>query len=291
LGDLHVAHGNIPEKARMCSDLGIECVVLDRQPHQHLPPRSTTALRHVDRMPYRIDLAGGWLDQPYVSRHHPGSVITVSIEPTIEFNERSGMATSTRRKAVELWGKALPADDPEKTAKLLFCYDNPPGTEIISGSQDAIGIVFPGLARAHYQNDYWPVRIEQVLDARALDFVEHALYLRPLGPRGPRYDVLTDTRIDAPGAGALAAAADQCWEAILTQDMEHFGHAVREGFEAQVAMFPHMTNPNIEALIEQYRDTALGWKLSGAGGGGYLILVSDTPIEHAVRICVRRELS
>ena len=65
-------------------------------------------------MPYRIDLAGGWLDQPFVSKHCPGAVITVSIEPTLEFNERSGMASSTRRQAVDLWGNRLPVDPYEK---------------------------------------------------------------------------------------------------------------------------------------------------------------------------------
>ncbi|MDP6380472.1 MAG: hypothetical protein QF662_03915, partial [Phycisphaerae bacterium] len=43
------------------------------------------------------------------------------------------------------WGPRLPAGDPEKLARILFCYDNPPGTEYISGSQDAIGIIFPGV--------------------------------------------------------------------------------------------------------------------------------------------------
>ena len=54
------------------------------------------------------------MDQPFVSKHYPGAVITVSIEPTIEFNERSGMASSTRRQAVELWGNRLPVDPYEK---------------------------------------------------------------------------------------------------------------------------------------------------------------------------------
>jgi mevalonate kinase len=40
--------------------------------------------------------------------------------------------------------------------------------------------------------------------------------------------------------------------------------------------------------IEKYRDTALGWKLSGAGGGGYIILVSEMPIENAIQIRIRR---
>ena len=53
-------------------------------------------------------------------------------------------------------------------------------------------------------------------------------------------------------------------------------------------MFPHMVNDEITHLVEQYREVALGWKLSGAGGGGYLILVADKPVENAVRVVVRR---
>ncbi len=282
------ADGDVPEKERLCRQLGIEYVVLERVPHADLRARSTTDLRQIDQMPYRIDLAGGWLDQPYVSRHYPGSVITLSIEPTIEFNERSGMATSTRRKAIEIWRNRLPADDPERLAKVLFCCDNPPGSRYISGAQDAIGIVFPGLARSHYRGDYWPTQIETCLDGQALNFVEQALYLRPLGPRRSEYDVLADTRIDAVGAQALAQAASQCWQAIKDQDLAAFGTAVRQSFEAQIAMFPHMVDAEIMALVDHYRDQALGWKLSGAGGGGYLILVADHRIEHAVRIEVRR---
>ena len=279
--------GNIEAKQQLCTELGIEYVVLERRPHGDLEARSTTQLRQIDHMPYRIDLAGGWLDQPFVSKHCPGAVITISLEPTIEFNERSGMASSTRRKAIELWGNKLPTEDPEKLAKILFCYDNPPGTRTISGSQDAIGLVYPGLARAHYKGDYWPERIEHCLDPETLDFVEQALYLRPLGPRHAEYDVLSDTRIDATGSRALAAASDLCWEGILGHNVEQFGSAIRQAFEAQIAMFPNMISASIQDLIDQYEHTALGWKLSGAGGGGYLILASEEPIEGAIRIAVR----
>lgn len=282
--------GNIPQKKALCEELGIEYVVLEREPHSGLPPRSTTALRTVDRMPYRIDLAGGWLDQPFVSRLHHGPVLTISLEPTITFNERSGMATSTRNKALELWGLRLPPGNPETLAKMLFSYDNPPGTTEISGSQDSIGIVFAGLARAHYNGGYWPVQIDHVRDELTLQFIERALYLVPLGPRDAEYNPLTEQHLTHENAKALADAANGCWDAILAHDIRGFGLHLRRGFEAQVALFPNMVNDDICHLIDQYRDVTLGWKLSGAGGGGYLIFVSEQPIHEAVRVSIRREM-
>lgn len=280
--------GHTPDKQQLCDERGVEYVVLNRKPHPGLVARSTTALRAEPQMPFRIDLAGGWLDQPFVSRHYPGSVITISIEPTMEFNERSGMASSTRNAALDLWGPRLPAGNLEKLAKILFCYDNPPGTREISGSQDAIGIVFPGLAKAYYEGEYWPSRIDTYHDEAALHFVEDALYLVSLGPRQPDFDVLSNTDFTPAKAQALADAAEACWMAILGQDIEQFGAAVKASFEAQTAMFPDMRNDRVDELIARYADQALGWKLSGAGGGGYLVLVSKEPIANAIRIVARR---
>jgi len=281
--------GNIPEKRKLCEDLGIEYRILQRDPHPGLMARSTTALRDINTVPYRIDIAGGWLDQPFVSKYYPGPVLTVSIHPTIEFNERSGMASSTRRAGIEMWGPRLPSGDPHKLAKILFCYDNPPGTEEISGSQDSIGIVFPGVNKADYEGQYWPVKITSVQDEKILQFIEQSLYLIPLGPRTSDFHVLHNTRIDRAGAKALAEAALGCWDAILAKDIQEFGRTVKAGYEAQVAMFPNMIVETMVELIDEYRDRALGWKVSGAGGGGYLILVADQPIENAVRVIIRRE--
>ena len=280
---------NLHEKKKLCEELGVEYRVLLRTPHPGLVARSTSALRELCTIPFRIDIAGGWLDQPFVSKFYPGPMITVSIEPTIDFNDRSGMASSTRRSAIDIWGPRLPAGDTEKLAKILFCYDNPPGTKYISGSQDTIGIVFPGLNIFYYEGQYWPKKIEAVHDEVTLQFIEQALYLIPLGPRGPEYDVLENTHIDREGAKALSDATYGCWEAILKHDIHQFGHYFRASFEAQIAMFPNMMNEMVAELIEEYRSQALGWKLSGAGGGGYLILVADHPIENAIRICIRRK--
>jgi hypothetical protein len=74
-----------------------------------------------------------------------------------------------------LWGVKIPPGNYEKLAKILFCFDNLPGTKIISGSQDATGLVIPALAYAYYEGEYWPKRIEHRLDEALLRFVENAL--------------------------------------------------------------------------------------------------------------------
>jgi hypothetical protein len=278
--------GHTPTKQALCKDMGIEYKVLKRIPHADLPVRSTTAQRTECTIPFRIDVAGGWLDQPFVSKYHPGPVITISIEPTVEFNERSGMSSSTRRKAIELWRNEIPNGDAEQLARLLFSYENPPGTKEVAGSQ---GIVLPGLNRLDYNGNYWPHKISSVLDEGILTWTEKNLYLVTLGPRIGSYSVLDNTRITVDGAAGLASAAADCWNAIHKKDIKAFGDAFRRSFEAQVAMFPNMVDPGIIATIEQYKDKAWGWKLSGAGGGGYLILVSHEPVEGAMQIKIRRK--
>lgn len=282
------ADGHTPAKEQFCREQGIEYVVSNRIPHANLPSRSTTALRQVCRIPYRIDLAGGWLDQPFVNKYAPGSVITVSVEPEFEFNNRSGMATSSRNKAIELWHTDIPEGDREKLAKTLFCFENPPGTQYISGSQDALGITMPGLNKYDYDGEYWPYKIHSVLDEDILSWLEDRIWMIPLFPRMEGFDVLGNTHIDKEGAQRLNEAANTCWDAILSKNITAFGKSFAESFEAQVAMFPNMVNDEITDQLNKYKGNVLGYKISGAGGGGYLILLSEEKIEKAIQIKIRR---
>ena len=280
--------GNTPTKEELSKKQGIEYIVLKRTSHGRLPVRSTTALRNECTMPYRIDLAGGWLDQPFVGKLAPGPVVTISIEPTIEFNERSGMASSTRRKAIEIWHTDVPPGNREQLARMLFCYENPPGTNIIAGSQDSIGIVFPGLNKIDYTGEFWPSKITAVHDENILSWIEEHLYLIMLGPREDNFRVLENTFIDRENAGALRVAAEKTWDALLEKDIEKFGEYFRKSFEAQIKMFPNMMCDDISHVIDKYKNSACGWKLSGAGGGGYLIFVSQKPMKGAIQIKIRR---
>lgn len=280
--------GYTPEKKRFCEANGIELIVSTRIPEAGLPTRSTTALRQECNIPYRIDLAGGWLDQPYVSKHHSGAVLTICIEPDYDFNNRGGMSTSSRKAAIEMWHVNIPEGDRETLAKMLFRFENPPGSPYVSGSQDAIGIVMPGLNRLNYDGDYWPSSIESVKEKEILDFIEKNLWLIPLAPREQKYDVLAKTDINAEKVTTLAQAADECWQAILDCDIDRWGKACTASFDAQVQMFPYMISEHVRKAIDEYKDLVKGYKITGAGGGGYLVLINDEPIDKAIQIRIRR---
>lgn len=283
--------GGSETKRQFCAERGIEYVVLQREPDAGLEARSTTSLRTTvkSQLPYRLDLAGTWIDQPYVSKYGAGWAITISLEPTIEFMERAGMSTSTRNAMKKLWPYNLPAYDPEKLAKLVFCFENEPEKDgHISGAQDAIGICVPGVSRHYYDNHYWPEKIETIHDEATLAWLESHLCLIPMFPRPEGTSVVEGCRIDEAGVKALATAAEQCWEAIMQRDLQAFAAAYRASFEAQTAMFPAMLSDEVNKWIERYRNQALAWKLSGAGGGGYLALVCEVPPVEAIRIKIRR---
>lgn len=282
--------GGSDDKREFCRQRGIEYVELERTPDAGLKARSTTSLRkESSHLPYRVDLAGTWIDQPYVSCFGAGWAITVSIEPTIEFMERAGMSTSTRNAARKIWPYELPAYNEEMLARLLFCFENDPEHEgHISGAQDAIGICMSGLCRHYYDNRYWPSRIETCHDEDILTWLESHLCLVPMFPRRPGTSVVKGKSVTPDKVKALTTAADQCWEAILSQDLNNFAKAFMASFDAQIAMFPAMMAEGVQDYINIWRDKSLAWKMTGAGGGGYLALVVDTIPEGAIPIKIRR---
>lgn len=285
--------GGSEEKRRLCEERGIEYIELERVPDTGLEARSTTSLRTnvKSNIPYRIDLAGTWIDQPYVSEHYPGWAITISIEPTQEFMERGGLSTSTRNAARKIWPYELPNYNEEMLARLLFCFENDPENHgHISGAQDAIGICMSGLVRHYYNNRYWPDKIESVHDEDILSWLESHVCLVPMFPRKDNVNILEGKDITRDKVKALADAAVRCWDAILARDLDAFAKAYTDSFNAQVAMFPAMMQPGVEEYIERCKAAgALAWKMCGAGGGGHLAIVVDKVPEFAVPIRIRRQ--
>lgn len=274
--------GGSEEKRRLCAERGIQYVELTRVPDAGLQARSTTSLRSEvkSHLPYRIDIAGTWIDQPYVSHYGDGWAITASIEPTVEFMERGGMSTSTRNAAKKIWPYELPDYNEEMLARLLFCFENDPESKgHVSGAQDAIGICMSGITRHHYNDRYWPDRIESCHDEEIIFWLENHIVLLPMFPRRPDCSVVEGKDITEDKVKALTSAADRCWDAIMRRDLNAFADAFRDSFNAQVAMFPAMIQPGVQEYIDSIRNYALAWKMVGAGGGGYLALVMPDDAE------------
>lgn len=194
-----------------------------------------------------------------------------------------------------------------RSASLIYI-----GKKEISGSQDAIGIVrsfnaysieynsnisenkkqvVSGVTYSYYEGEYWPKKIVSIKDESVYQFLEQHLHLVPLGPRHTDFSVLTDTNITTEAAKRLSVAAEGCWKALLEKDLKAFGKFTRESFEAQIEMFPHMVSDSILQTVETYKrmDGVVGYKLSGAGGGGYLIVVSEKTVPNSTTITVRRD--
>lgn len=274
--------GGSDSKRKVCEERGIEYIVLERDPHEGLEARSSTELKKSPCLiPTRLDLAGTWIDQPYVSCHAPGWALTISIEPSFEIRDRCGLSTSTRNVIKRIWPYQLPNMDPETLARLVFCFENHPEREdgIISGAQDSIGICVPGLCRHYYDNHFWPDKIETCEDEAVLTWLENHLCMIPMDPRRQGCSVVEGMDITKTKVEVLSKAADDCWYAIMNTDLELFAKAYQDSFNAQVAMFPAMIQGCVQEYIDKYSamDEVLAWKMPGAGGGGYLAcVVNDT---------------
>ncbi|MEI8226418.1 MAG: adenylyltransferase/cytidyltransferase family protein [Bacteroidota bacterium] len=279
--------GHTPEKENLCKKLGVKYIILERIPEPGLPARSSSGTKRDLRFPYRLCLAGGWIDQPWVSKMHPGSVVVAQIWPTMDFNDRSGLATSSRKVGIQIWGDRYPNGDHEQNARLLFGAENPPGKVYVSGSQDQIGLLYPGINRLCYNGGYWPERIESTTEKDICDWLSDVLHLVPLEPRPEGYDPLKVMHLEKPLIRELGEAGDLCWEAILKKDVNGLGKALTNTLLSWKKILP-LTVPDwvMKEMESKYFPVYPGAITSGSGGG-YVIVVSETKIEGSIKIKIR----
>jgi len=77
--------------------------------------------------------------------------------------------------------------------------------------------------------------------------------------------------------------AIQMKNALLRNELDRFGDLLHEGWVHKRRLASAITNPGIDALYDIARENgALGGKLLGAGGGGYLLLFCEFDKRHMV---------
>ena len=261
-------------------------------------PDSTPTLRSViGRIPYRLALAGGWIDQPFVSRLNPGppgSMVVVAAEPTFRFMDRSGIATGTREVATRLWRGRLPNRKPELLVRELYQAENQ-GKAEPSGSQDMIGLIHPGINRLDYDfaanGGVFPHHIESLRSARTARWLEDVLHVLPVAARPDGYHPLGEQHLDPKWITRLGQSGKDCFESIRRRDVAALGVSMNECMICWERLLPHtVRHPTIKldlkALLRAYQARYPGAMYSGCGGG-YLFVVSEAAVPGAFQVKIR----
>jgi hypothetical protein len=253
--------------------------------------------RLIGKIPYRLALAGGWIDQPFVSRLNPsppGSMVVVALEPTFRFMDRCGMGTSTRNVAMRLWDSQLLGRDPAELVRELYAAENKDKLEP-SGSQDMAGIIYPGISRldydASFEDGYFPDHVASNNDPDLSAWLEDVIHILPVAQRPDGYSPLGIKNLDPDWIRRLGRSGRDCYQAILSKDLNGLGEAMNECMRCWEVILPHTVHHpaltvDLMGLLTYYQDRYAGAMYSGCGGG-YLFVVSDEPVPGTIQVKIR----
>ena len=248
-------------------------------------------------IPYRMAFAGGWIDQPFVSRLNPeppGSMVTVAVEPTFRWMDRCGMATSTRSAALRHWHGKAPSGDPKALVRELYEVENR-GKAEPSGSQDMVGLLYPGVCRLEYdasvEGGVFPARVETCTDREIARWIERVIKVLPVMQRPLGYQPLAEQNLDPEWIRRLGRSGLACWNAILARDAAALGESMNECMRCWESILPHVVRypscpVDLVALLAHYQGISHGAMYSGCGGG-YLYVVSEDPVPGTFTVQVR----
>jgi len=251
----------------------------------------------IGAIPYRLALAGGWIDQPFISRQNPeppGSMVVISLEPTFPFMDRCGMATSTRKIAARLWPAGLPDSDPAGLVRQLYTLENRDKVEP-SGSQDMAGLIYPGVSRLDFdytvEGGYFPCNVASNNDPAVARWLERVIHMLPVAPRPDGYSPLGIKNLDSGWVRRLSQSGKDCYSSIVAQDLTGLGAAMNECMACWEVLMPHIVrhptlSVDLAGLLAYYQARFPGAMYSGCGGG-YLVVVSEDDIPGTFRVKVR----
>lgn len=248
-------------------------------------------------IPNRLQLAGGWIDQPFVSRHNPsppGSMVVVQIEPDFRPMDRSGIASGTRQVAMKLWRGRLPNRPPDELVRELYTAENE-GKKEPSGSQDMIGLVYPGVNRLDYDfkihGGVFPSHIESCNSRRVAQWLSQVLHLIPIEPRPDGYSPLGVKNLKPEWVARLGQSGKDCFDAIRAMDVEQLGASFDLNMKCWETLLPQVIRHpalrlDLKPILKAYQRQYPGAMYSGCGGG-YLIVASEKPVPGALHVTVR----
>jgi hypothetical protein len=262
-----------------------------------MPKKTSPVAKLLGAIPNRLQLAGGWIDQPFVNEHNPkppGAMVVVQIEPDFRPMNRSGIASGTRAIAMRIWKGRLPNRPPADLARELYEVENK-GKAEPSGSQDMIGLVYPGVNRLDYdfkvQGGVFPSHVESCNDPKVARWLSRVLYLLPVEPRPEGYNPLGIKNLAPKWVARLGQSGQDCYRAIVKKDVQALGASFNLNMKCWETLLPHVVRHplirfDLMPLLKAYQQQYPGAMYSGCGGG-YLIVASNEPVPGAFQVNVR----
>jgi len=213
------------------------------------------------------------------------------IPPGTGLGSSSTVAVALVKTLSTLTGQRL---DPGEVAEMAYHIESGQlGSPC--GKQDQYASAFGGVNAIYFQRE--GVRVAPLaLDAAARDQLWDSLLLFFLGSSRSAADILQEQRQGARDSRAevveamhrLKEAAVETKEALENGDLPRLGHILRHSWEHKKRLAGSVSNPRIDEIYERALSKgAVGGKVAGAGGGGFLLLYCEPAFRG--RVCAEME--
>lgn len=183
----------------------------------------------------------------------------------------------------------MPLTDYEK-ARLAYTVERE-DLGLKGGTQDQYAAVFGGFNFMEFRGDdviVNPLRIP----TESIQELEYNLLLCFTGgtrvsdhiidDQTDRYRAKSSSTVD--GLQMQKELAVEMKDALLRGNLTEFGRLLGRAWDYKKQMSPKISNPHIDELYEEaLKHGAIGGKVTGAGGGGYMLLYCRYDAKHEVR--------
>ncbi len=160
----------------------------------------------------------------------------------------------------------------------------------LGGKQDQYASVFGGINFIEFGGSWTRVNPLRMKRDHMLE-LEKNIVLAYVGERSSSGDIIAEqTKSFSDKKQAVVDALDESKAlameiryALMRGDLNYFGDLLYRGWEAKKRFSSLITNPQIDAIYELARKNgAIGGKIAGAGGGGYMFFYCEPNKEHVV---------
>jgi hypothetical protein len=223
-------------------------------------------------------------------------MVVVALEPDFRVMDRAGCASGTRAVATRLWRGRLPDRPRDQLVCELYAAENRGKTEP-SGSQDMIGLIYPGINRLDYDvtvhEGVFPAHIESLTNTRSVSWLERVLHVLPVEPRPEGYNPLGVKRLEPRWVARLGRTGKECFESIYRCDLDALGASFNECMACWEHILPHTVRHktirvDLKGILRAYQREYAGAMYSGCGGG-YLFVASKDAVPGSFQVRIQAD--